>query len=103
MTLFAGELWHAIDKNDVRLDLRIGLGDPADTGQLWAVAGPITGVLQCVDGAEVSIVPDFVDATFEFDGRGRFRLVPLRIIYLMIGLLLSAAVWQALWAIRRGQ
>ena len=98
---FAGDLWHAVDKEDVEVDLRIGLGDPADTGQLWAVVGPVAGVLQGARSARVSIVPDFVDAALEYDGRGRFRLIPLRVLYLFVALMLSAPVWRAVWAMKR--
>lgn len=94
---FAADVWRAVDKEEVQLDLCIGLGDPADTGQLWAVVGPVAGWLQAVDSARVTVVPDFVDATFEFDARGRLRLVPLRIIYLFVALIVSAPVWRVIW------
>ena len=84
---FVGDLWRAIQKDDVRLNVRLGLGDPADTGQFWAFVGPVAGMLTCTEGAAVSIVPDFFDATLEAESRGRIRLVPLHIIYLALALL----------------
>lgn len=90
---FIGDLWRAIHKNNVRLRVRVGLGDPADTGQLWAVVGPIAGMLTNVQEASIEIVPEFIDTAFELDSSGNIRLVPLHIIYLTVALMLSPSVW----------
>ena len=45
---FMRDLWGAVRKQSIFLRLRIGLGDPADTGRLWAVVGPIAGMLSAV-------------------------------------------------------
>jgi hypothetical protein len=100
---FAADLWRAIRKDDVRLNVRLGLSDPADTGQLWAIIGPIAGMLAYTDGAAISIVPDFFDATLEMDSHGIVRLVPLHIISLAVALMLSPAVWQGIQAMRRAR
>ena len=34
ITRYVHDVWHAVHKEDVKMRLRIGLGDPADTGQL---------------------------------------------------------------------
>ena len=91
-------MWRSINREDLRLRARVGLGDPADTGQLWAIVGPISGMLAVSD--EVVIEPDFVDAVFEFDGSGRLSLVPLHVIATLIGLLFSPAVWRGVRASR---
>lgn len=94
MSRFIRELWHSIQKKDVNLRLRIGLGDPADTGQLWAFVGPVTGMLSNVPETSINIEPDFYDSTFEMDSSGNIRLIPLQLIYLAAGLLLSPPVWR---------
>ena len=91
-----GKLWRAVEKRDVRLRACIGLGDPADTGQLWAVLGPLSAVLASVKSAQLSIEPDFVDEALEFEGSGHVRLVPLRIIAIAVGLFASPAFWRDL-------
>jgi len=98
---FVGDLWHAVHKDDIRLNIRLGLGDPADTGMLWAFVGPVAGILDCTDDVAVSIVPDFFDAIFEIDSRGSVRLIPLHILCLTVALMLSPAVWRAGLAMRR--
>ncbi len=93
---FVGDLWHAIQKRDLRLGLRIGLGDPAETGRLWAVVGPIAGMLAAVREMSISIEPEFYDATFELDTSGSLRLIPVQVIYLTLALVLSPAFWQGM-------
>lgn len=97
---FAGDLWRSVKKENMHVRARLGLGDPADTGQLWAVVGPVSGMLAGLKGASVAIEPDFADPTFEFAGSGRLRLVPLQVVSISIGLLLSPAVWSGLRSMR---
>lgn len=96
-----GDLWRAIRKEDVRLRARIGVGDPAGTGQLWGVVGPISSLLGGLKEASLVIEPDFFDATFEIDGSGRLRLVPLKVLTISMGLLVSPAIWRGLSAMER--
>jgi hypothetical protein len=97
---FVGDLWRAVIKENVQVRARVGLGDPADTGQLWAVVGPVSGMLSGVKGVSVAIEPDFVNATFDVDGSGRLQVVPLQVIAISMGLLGSPAIWQGLRAVR---
>ncbi len=93
---FAKALWRAIDRERLRLHARIGLGDPADTGQLWAVLGPLSAWLSNLRAVSVSIEPDFIESVLEVNSSGRIRLVPLQLLYLLLGLLLSPAFWVGL-------
>ncbi len=86
---FVGDVWSSIQKRDVFIHLRLGLGDPADTGQLWALLGPLAGMLATVDDASIRIDPDFVDAAVEVDAGGELRVVPLRLIGQAVMLMLS--------------
>ncbi len=93
---FLRDTWRAVQKQNLRLRLRIGLGDPADTGQLWALVGPVSGMLAMIEDASIEIEPEFVDAVFELDSSGSIRVVPLQMIYLTSGLLLSPSFWQGM-------
>ncbi len=68
----------------LRLDLRIrlGLGDPADTGRLWALIGPLNAAAPSLHDVVIRIEPEFIDAVFEFDAQGQCRLVPLQLLAL---------------------
>jgi hypothetical protein len=93
---FIHTLWHAVKKRGLMLHLRIGLDDPADTGQLWAIIGPIAGALANSKEIDIHIEPEFSDPIFELESRGTVRLIPLQIIYLTIALLLIPLLWQRL-------
>lgn len=97
---FVGDVWRAVHKEDVRLRLRVGLGDPADTGQLWAIMGPLAGVLANTREASIAIEPDFMDALFEFDGSGSIRFVPLQLLWLTLAMLLSPPVRRGMQQMR---
>lgn len=98
---FISDFWRAVHKRNVSLRIRIGLGDPADTGQLWAVVGPVAGILANVQEASIEIQPEFLDTTFELDSGGNIRIIPLQMIYLTIGLLLSPPVWRGIKQMRK--
>lgn len=88
--------WDSIEKINVRLFMRIGLGDPADTGLLWSVFGPLSAVLASNNNTQISLQPDFIDETFELESSGTIRIVPLRHIYLTTKLLVSPTVWSGI-------
>lgn len=98
---FIRDCWSAFHKRDLQMHLRIGLGDPADTGQLWALMGPVAGVLANCKGASFEIEPEFYEETFELDSSGRIEFVPLQILYLTIAMLLSPPVWRGIKEMRR--
>jgi hypothetical protein len=69
------------------LSLRIGLGDPADTGEL---CGVVWGAMACLPDPRIQIVfePDFYEACFEAEAEVVCRITPAR----MVGRLLRFAV-----------
>ncbi len=93
---FIADCWQALRKRELALRLRLGLGDPADTGQLWAALGPVSGVLAGVDSATISLEPDFENETFELDGSGKVRVIPLQLLYACTTLIVSPTVWRTL-------
>lgn len=95
----AGDLIRAVHPHRLRLLMRIGLGDPADTGRLWAVVGPLSAVP--LRNAELRIQPDFLDPVLEVEADGRLLLVPLSILILAIAFALSPPTIRA-WSALRG-
>jgi hypothetical protein len=85
----ARDLLRAIHLRDLRLRARIGLGDPAETGRLWALVGPVAAVAAAMRRADVEIQPEFLDPVLEFQASGRVVVVPLRVLSLAIAFLLS--------------
>jgi len=95
-----GDLVRAVRLRRLRLLMRLGLGDPADTGRLWAVVGPLNAVAQ-LRNAELRIEPEFVEPVLEFKADGRLLLVPLRFLILAIAFALSPPTIRA-WSTLRG-
>ncbi len=93
---FVTDLWHAIKKEELSLYLRLGLGDPATTGQLWAIIGPLSGILFTAEECEIEIVPDFLQSIFEFQCDGTIRIIPLQLIALTLGLIFSPTMWRGI-------
>lgn len=83
------DLVRAAHLQQLRLRMRLGLGDPADTGCLWAFVGPLNALAQNLRNAEVQIEPEFMDPVFEFQAHGRVLLVPLQFLGLVIAFALS--------------
>jgi hypothetical protein len=92
---FIRDMLRATHARDLFLRLRIGLGDPADTGRLWAIVGPIAGMARNIRSAAVRIEPEFTDPVFEVESHGQFRLVPIQLIALTAAFLLSPTMLRA--------
>ena len=99
---FVKDLVRAAHSRDVFLHMRIGLGDPADTGRLWGFVGPLAMLASSRHGADITIEPEFMDPVFEFRGHGCFRFVPLEFLLLAIAFLLSPPSLRAWRTLRQG-
>jgi len=66
---------------DLRVDFRVGLDDPADTGLLFALIGPATFFLGSSRVHEIKVQPSFEDeAVFEGYLSGALKLVPIQLV-----------------------
>ena len=98
---FVRDLWRALRKRDLSLRIRVGLGDPAETGQLWALLGPLSALLANIEDTSIELEAEFVDAVFEVDSRGNLSVIPLQLLYLVLGLLCSPPFWRGMRHMRR--
>lgn len=83
------DLVRAAHLRAVAVRLRLGLGDPADTGRLWAFVWPLSAAVRGFQGATLRLEPDFTEAVFDFDARGQLRLVPIQCLMLVTAFVLS--------------
>lgn len=83
----------------LRLHVRLGLDDPADTGRLWGLLGPLVCAAPAPARASVAIEPDFTGETLWIDGQGKLRIIPLEIIATVVAFALSPVTWRALYAL----
>lgn len=95
------DICRAVDLHELGFRMRLGLGDPADTGRLWAFVGPLNAAAQSLRNARIVIEPEFMEAVIEFDTNGRFRIVPLRFLALAVAFALSVPSRRA-WRTLRG-
>ena len=74
-----GDLGRGLRLRKLRVDGRIGLGDPAETGQLWGWLAPVLYGLPMPESAEVTLAPAFGGPAMEgtLEAEGEVRLVPL--------------------------
>lgn len=85
---------------DIVADFQVGLGDPADTGLLFAVLGPANVFLGSSHLHQINFQPSFGDdVVFEGYSRGRIRLRPVRLVPPVIKFVFSLPAARAAWAI----
>jgi len=65
---------------DVRINLRVGLDDPADTGLLCAIIGPATLLWSPTFIRQIRMQPVFDEAVFEGCLHGTVRLHPAQLV-----------------------
>ena len=71
-------------------DLRVGLGNPADTGLLFAIIGPPFFFLDVAFPHRVKVQPVFADeAILEGYLNGSVRLVPVKLVISLLGFTFS--------------
>jgi hypothetical protein len=98
----ARDLLRAAHVTGLRLRMRLGLGDPADTGLLWAFLGPLGALAGGLRGADVRLEPEFLDEVLEMHAEGRTWFVPLQLLALALSFALSPASVRA-WRTLRGR
>ena len=66
---------------DLAADFKIGLGDPANTGLLFAFIGPATALFGSSHRHQIRVEPDFRDdAVLEGYSHGTARLHPIKLV-----------------------
>jgi hypothetical protein len=79
--LFLKDIIRLPGVREVVADLKVGLGDPADTGLLFAVIGPATSFLDSHFPNHIKVQPSFSDeAVLEGSLYGVLRLKPIQFI-----------------------
>jgi hypothetical protein len=85
---------------DIVADFKIGLGDPADTGLLFAVLGPATVFLGSSHLHRISIEPTFVDdAVLQGYSHGTVRLRPIRLVPPVFKFIFSTTTIKLAWTL----
>ena len=73
------DTFRCLEIKRLECDLRVGLDDPADTGLLFAVVGPITIFLGNSLFRRIRVWPSFEEAVFEGHAHGVIRVQPIKL------------------------
>ena len=89
-------LFRSIKIKTLDVQLRLGLDDPADTGQLWGVLGPLASFLSGIRKAKIRVEPEFAAEVFSLQSHGRISVIPLRVLWISSCFFLTPQVIRAL-------
>ena len=92
LKVFLSDILGSLKIRDLLADFRVGLGNPADTGLLFALIGPPTFWLSSSLPLQIRVQPSFADeATFEGYSRGAVRLRPIQLVIPFLRFVFSLA------------
>jgi hypothetical protein len=95
--VFISDLLRCFKIRDLNADIRVGLGSPDDTGQLFAFIGPSVFWLSSTLPFSVNVQPAFEDeATFEGHAQGKVKLRPIQLFIPISRFLFSPATLRLL-------
>lgn len=94
-----GRLVHVVRVRELRGFVRIGLGDPADTGELSALLGPAS-VIVAGRHPDFELTSSFADRELTIDASCAVVIVPLWIVAVAIAFALHPSTLAALFAVR---
>lgn len=81
LRVLLGDIFGCLKIRDLLADFRVGLGNPADTGFLFALIGPTASWISSSVPLQIRVQPSFADkATFEGYSRGAVRLRPVQLV-----------------------
>jgi len=91
-----GDIVRISHVRDFRLDLRIGLSDPAETGMLFGAIAPVLVQLRTFIPLDIQILPDFEQAGLQGYVKGDLRIFPIQLIFVGMLFALSPATIRAI-------
>ena len=89
-------LFRSIKIKTLDVQVRLGLDDPADTGRLWGVLGPLASLLAGIRNANIRVEPEFATEVFSLQSHGRISVIPLRVLWISSCFFLTPQVIGAL-------
>ena len=96
-------LLRAVHVRDLRVRIRIGLGDPMYTGMAYGLTAPCVSLLRSTGQSEISVEPAWDDATLQGEISGWVRVYPIAMAPPLVTFVLSPTVIRTLIAIKRGR
>lgn len=91
----------ALRVRDFAARLRVGTGDPADTGRLVGALWPFLAVSSALSPGAIALEPAWAEVALEGSLRGRLRVTPYRVLLALLLFLGTRGAWRGLRAARR--
>ncbi|MBN2240131.1 MAG: DUF2953 domain-containing protein [Dehalococcoidales bacterium] len=90
------DVYRQVSFGNIQGAFEIGIDDPAETGMVFAVLGPVNAMLNTLPGYNVSLVPSF-DGTDKLEGNlsGKASIMPVRLIFPLLRFGLSPEILRA--------
>ena len=82
--------------SQLEANFRVGLDNPADTGLLLAVIGPVTHILNRSFPYRIRVQPSFTEAVLEGFSSGNLSIRPIRLVPPLLRLVFSLATVRVL-------
>jgi len=93
----AEDIFHSLHFKTIEIDLKAGLGEPADTGRAWGMVYPLLTLTPYSRLKKIRLIPDFSDEpVLEGDACVYIRLWPIEIILAALKFVFSRPVLQTL-------
>jgi hypothetical protein len=92
---FAREVFRIAHVREFKLDLRIGLSDPAETGMLFAAIAPVLVQFRIFTPLDIQVLPDFEQTGLQGYVKGDLRIFPIQFIFVGTLFALSPATIRA--------
>lgn len=89
------DLLRRIRIHELTLEGSVGLDDPADTGRLWGVLGPLVAVSALLPVVHIALEPRFTAEGIDVHAHSRLRFIPLAVLFVMMRFLLSPSTVRA--------
>lgn len=93
----ANDIFHSLHFKTIEIDLKAGLGEPADTGIAWGMVSPLLTLIPNSCPQKIRLIPDFSDEpVLEGDACVYIRLWPIEIILTVLKFVFSRPVLRTL-------
>jgi hypothetical protein len=93
-------LRRSVHLRELRVWLRFGLDDPADTGVAWAAIAPLTLAARAWPNVELDVAPDFAEPGVRAQSLTAVRVLPLRALPPLVGFGCSPTILRAARTLR---
>ncbi|RLC93790.1 MAG: hypothetical protein DRI40_08315 [Chloroflexi bacterium] len=98
---FAKDAARALKIRELEANLRVGLGDPAETGMLFSAIAPTMFFIRSWPSVDVNVEPDFEQKRFQGYCKGAIRTIPLSFARAFIPFVFSKTTIRAFRAMLR--